>query len=214
LKTTIFKTKWGWIGLAATQRGVTSIVLPKPSRQAVECELKGRGVIHHARRGRNELRPYENQLPPGTGVSSHSILLAARTAIAEYLDGNVRSFDLPLDLNGHPPFRTKVWEVLRTIPYGRVRSYGWVAKKIGKPQAARAVGGACGANPVPLLVPCHRVVAGDGSLGGFSGGLQVKKRLLKLEGSITGKGASHGKGACSGRRRVVGCKGARGGRVR
>ena len=90
--------------------------------------------------------------------------------------------DLPLDLEDNTPFQVKVWQALRAIPYGRVRSYGWVARKIGKPRAARAVGAACGANPVPLLVPCHRVVAGDGSLGGFSGGLSNKRRLLKLEG--------------------------------
>ena len=90
--------------------------------------------------------------------------------------------DLPLDLEDNTPFQMKVWQALRAIPYGRVRSYGWVARKIGKPRAARAVGSACGANPVPLLVPCHRVVAGDGSLGGFSGGLLNKRRLLKLEG--------------------------------
>jgi methylated-DNA-[protein]-cysteine S-methyltransferase len=102
-----------------------------------------------------------------------------------YLGGKGRAFNLPLDLEGQPRFRMKVWEVLQKIPYGRVRSYGWVARKIGKPKAARAVGGACGANPVPLLVPCHRIVAGDGSLGGFSGGLGVKKRLLRLEGLIT-----------------------------
>ncbi|TLY19792.1 MAG: methylated-DNA--[protein]-cysteine S-methyltransferase [Nitrospirae bacterium] len=109
---------------------------------------------------------------------------AARTAIMAYLQGRARSFDVPLDLEGQPGFRVKVWKVLQSIPYGRVRSYGWVARKVGKPRAARAIGGACGANPVPLLVPCHRVIAGDGSLGGFSGGLSSKKRLLKLEGAI------------------------------
>ncbi len=150
----------------------------------MERDLKGRGVIHHARRGRNELRPYKNPSPISAGLSSHGILKAARAALEAYLNGKVRHVNLPLDLEGQPRFRRKVWAILQTIPYGRVRSYGWVARKIGKPQAARAVGGACGANPVPLLVPCHRVIAGDGSLGGFSGGLGVKKRLLKLEGAI------------------------------
>ena len=88
------------------------------------------------------------------------------------------------DFHGRTVFHQKVWETLRRIPYGRVRSYGWVARKVGKPQAARAVGAACGANPLPLVVPCHRVVAGDGSLGGFAGGLKLKKRLLVLEGVI------------------------------
>lgn len=179
--TTIFKAKWGWIGIAATGRGVCAIVLPKPTRRAVEREMNGRGVIYHTQDGRNKLRPYTEQSANGTGVSS-DLLRAARSALVAYLEGKARTFDLPLDLDGQPRFRVKVWEALQRIPYGRVRSYGWVARKIGKPQAARAVGAACGANPVPLLVPCHRVVAGDGSLGGFSGGLSNKKRLLKLEG--------------------------------
>ncbi|MDO8547154.1 MAG: methylated-DNA--[protein]-cysteine S-methyltransferase [Nitrospirales bacterium] len=181
MQTTIFKTKWGWIGLAVTPKGVAAVVLPKPTRRAVELELNGRGVIYHAQDGRNKLRPYTEQSANGTGVPSGH-LRTARAAIIAYLAGKARSFALPLDWGDHSPFQMKVWEVLRGIPYGRVRSYGWVARKIGKPRAARAVGSACGANPVPLLVPCHRIVAGDGSLGGFSGGLPNKKRLLKLEG--------------------------------
>jgi methylated-DNA-[protein]-cysteine S-methyltransferase len=162
---TIFKTKWGWVGVAASSRGVRTIVLPKQTRRAVERELS-------------------SVSSNGTGGSGTIHLKAARAALEAYLNGKVRHVNLPFDLEGQPRFRRKVWEILQTIPYGRVRSYGWVARKIGKPQAARAVGGACGANPVPLLVPCHRVIAGDGSLGGFSGGLGVKKRLLKLEGTI------------------------------
>ena len=166
----IFKTKWGWVGVAATGRGVRAIVLPKPTRRAVERELMSGELL--AGVGARRAVP----LP----AARHG--RAARTAIIAYLQGKARSFDLPLDLQGQPRFRLKVWEVLQRIPYGRVRSYGWVARKVGKPKAARAVGAACGANPVPLLVPCHRVIAGDGSLGGFSGSLGVKKRLLKLEG--------------------------------
>ncbi len=172
--TTVFKTHWGWIGLAATPKGVAAVVLPKPSRRAAEREMNGRGVIHHAQDGRNKLRPYK--------TPAHGIIQAAQSAIEAYLKGKSRSFNLPIDLDGQTPFQKKVWQMLQTIPYGRVRSYGWVARKIGKPRAARAVGAACGANPVPLLVPCHRVVAGDGSLGGFAGGLPNKRRLLKLEG--------------------------------
>ena len=183
--TTIFKTKWGWIGLAATPKGVAAVVLPKPSRHAAERELNGRGVIYHAQDGRNKLRPYAAQSANGTAVPA-DLLRAAKSSIVAYLAGKARSFALPLDWGDHSPFQMKVWEVLRGIPYGRVRSYGWVARKIGRPRAARAVGAACGANPVPLLVPCHRVVAGDGSLGGFSGGLPNKKRLLKLEGIRVG----------------------------
>jgi len=160
----IFRTKWGWVGVAATERGVRAIVLPKPTRRAAERGLRGASS-------------------DGAGRDAARHLKAAKDAITKYLEGRVREFDVPLDLDGQPRFCLKVWETLRRIPYGRVRSYGWVARRIGKPRAARAVGAACGANPVPLLVPCHRVVAGDGSLGGFSGGLPNKKRLLKLEGA-------------------------------
>ena len=91
-------------------------------------------------------------------------------------------FHCRLDLSSGTLFQQKVWRALQTIPRGETRSYAWVAKKIGKPKAARAVGAACGANPVPIIVPCHRVIAGDGSLGGFGGGPALKKRLLALEG--------------------------------
>jgi len=171
----IFKTKWGWVGVAATSRGVQAIVLPKSTRRAVERELTSGGLLAGVGARRAVPLPAETNMTARHGR-------AARTAIIAYLQGKARSFDLPLDLQGQPRFRLKVWEVLQRIPYGRVRSYGWVARKVGKPKAARAVGAACGANPVPLLVPCHRVIAGDGSLGGFSGGLGVKKRLLRLEG--------------------------------
>ena len=98
-----------------------------------------------------------------------------------YAAGRPVRFTIPLDLRAGTAFQQKVWRALQTIPYGETRSYAWVARKIGKPKATRAVGTACGANPVPIVVPCHRVVASDGSLGGFSGGLPLKRRLLALE---------------------------------
>jgi methylated-DNA-[protein]-cysteine S-methyltransferase len=177
MQTTIIKSRWGWIGLAATDRGVAAVVLPKRSRRAVERQLK------------RTVSETPSPVPsPANGAratfqdSAPLILAAARKAISTYLAGRPLTADLPLDLDRHPRFSRRVWEVLRTIPYGRVRAYGWVARKVGKPRAARAVGGACRTNPVPLFVPCHRIIAGDGSLGGFSGGLPVKKRLLRLEG--------------------------------
>lgn len=85
------------------------------------------------------------------------------------------------DIKG-TPFQRKVWAALKRIPYGEVRSYGDVAKMIGEPLAARAVGGACGKNPLPLFVPCHRVIASGGRIGGFGCGLQVKRRLMAIEG--------------------------------
>jgi len=90
----------------------------------------------------------------------------------------------PFDLSGGSKFRLRVWAELRRIPRGETRSYGEVAEEIGKRRAARAVGGACGANPLPVLIPCHRVLAANGSLGGYLGGLEWKRRLLAIEGVL------------------------------
>ncbi|MBI2890943.1 MAG: MGMT family protein [Nitrospirae bacterium] len=89
----------------------------------------------------------------------------------------------PADTRGMSPFQLGVLRAAQAIPYGEVRSYGWVAARIGRPRAARAVGRALATNPLPLVFPCHRVVASDGSLGGFSSGLAVKRKLLALEGA-------------------------------
>lgn len=90
----------------------------------------------------------------------------------------------PFDLSQGTKFRLRVWAELRRIPRGETRSYGQIADELGKRRAARAVGGACGANPIPVLIPCHRVLAANGGLGGFSGGLEWKRRLLALEGAL------------------------------
>ena len=107
-----------------------------------------------------------------------------RTSIAVQciLAGRAPRILPPLDLSSGTPFRQRVWNTLRRIACGRTRSYGEIARQIGQPQAVRAVGGACGANPIPLLVPCHRVLAANGRIGGFSGGLHWKRKLLAREG--------------------------------
>jgi O-6-methylguanine DNA methyltransferase len=104
---------------------------------------------------------------------------AAAVQVAEYLEGKRERFELPLDLRG-TPFQLRVWGELLRIPYGETRSYADVARAIGEPGAPRAVGAANGANPVALVVPCHRVVATHG-LGGYGGGLPLKRQLLALE---------------------------------
>jgi methylated-DNA-[protein]-cysteine S-methyltransferase len=106
---------------------------------------------------------------------------AAFAQLTEYFAGERRAFDLPLAPRG-TPFQQKVWRALCDIPFGTVRTYGDVARAIGQPLARRAVGQANGRNPLPIVIPCHRVVAGDGTIGGYSGGLHVKHRLLALEG--------------------------------
>jgi len=102
--------------------------------------------------------------------------------LQRYAAGKPVRWNIPIDLSSGTIFQRKVWRVLAKIPWGETRSYGWVAQKVGKPKASRAVGTACGANPVPVIIPCHRVIAGDGSLGGFGGGLPMKRRLLAVEG--------------------------------
>jgi methylated-DNA-[protein]-cysteine S-methyltransferase len=106
---------------------------------------------------------------------------AARAQLEEYFAGRRREFDLPLAPHG-TPFQHRVWEALRAIPFGAVRTYGDIARDIGQPLAMRAVGQANGKNPLPIVIPCHRVIAGDGTIGGYSSGLHIKHRLLALEG--------------------------------
>lgn len=106
---------------------------------------------------------------------------AAREQLVEYFAGERRSFDLPLARRGSTDFREAVWEELSRIPYGETRTYGKVAEAIGGTGNAQEVGGACAANPVLLVVPCHRVVGADGSLKGYAGGLPIKASLLSFE---------------------------------
>lgn len=119
-------------------------------------------------------------MPEGTDVG---VLARAVHEVLEYLDGRRRTFDVPVRMSG-TPFQEKVWEALCGIPYGETRSYGEIAKLVGSPKGSRAVGMACGRNPVMILVPCHRVVGSNGRLVGFGGGLPMKEYLLALEGRI------------------------------
>ena len=100
---------------------------------------------------------------------------------AESNDESMKKVRIDWDSIKGTAFQKSVWKAIATIPRGETRSYAWLAKKIGRPRAVRAVANACGANPLPVIIPCHRVIASDGSLGGFSGGLDLKKRLLALE---------------------------------
>jgi O-6-methylguanine DNA methyltransferase len=104
--------------------------------------------------------------------------------LAEYLEGKRRVFDLPLRLEGSD-FQKAVWEAVARIPYGQTASYGEIALIVGRPKASRAVGAANGANPIPIVIPCHRVIGSDGSLTGYGGGLALKSRFLALEGILT-----------------------------
>ena len=109
---------------------------------------------------------------------------ATSTALKSVLAGREPKNVPPLDLSGGTLFQQNVWRALQKISCGKTRSYGEIARQIGKPKAVRAVGGACGANPIPIFIPCHRVLAANGKPGGFSGGLNWKRKLLAREGIV------------------------------
>jgi methylated-DNA-[protein]-cysteine S-methyltransferase len=115
--------------------------------------------------------------------SDDAVLRTARRQLGEYFDGARREFDLPLAPRG-TSFQQQVWQSLRGIPYGETISYASLATRIGRQSAIRAVGAANGRNPLPIVVPCHRVIGADGSLTGFGGGLPTKQFLLQLEGAL------------------------------
>lgn len=160
----MFKSQWGWMGVAESERGLTAIVLPQPSKAAVAAAM-GVEVTR--------------------ACSSSVTLRAAQRQLVEYLGGTRTSFDLPVDVSRGTAFQRRVWKTLRAIPYGQLWSYRGLASRVGGVQYARAVGGAVGANPLPIVLPCHRVIAQDATIGGFSSGLPAKRRLLALEGSLS-----------------------------
>jgi O-6-methylguanine DNA methyltransferase len=152
------------MGVAESEQGLAAIVLPQRTKEAVAAGLGVREA--------------------SWGPSSSPGLRKARQQLAEYLAGTRTSFDLPLDLSHGTAFQRRVWKKLQAIPYGQLWSYRGLAARVGGVQYARAVGGAVGANPLPIVLPCHRVVAQDATIGGFSCGLPAKRRLLTLEGSL------------------------------
>jgi methylated-DNA-[protein]-cysteine S-methyltransferase len=132
---------------------------------------------------------FQNRFRPATPAESSLRAEAPfREAIAQleaYFAGALRRFDLPLAPEG-TPFQREVWSALTAIPYGETVSYGELARRLGRPAASRAVGAANGQNPIPIVIPCHRVIGADGSLTGFGGGLAIKRRLLDLEAGVSG----------------------------
>ena len=121
----------------------------------------------------------------GQREDSHPLLVETGKQLAAYFAGLLREFDLPLEMQG-TDFQMRVWSRLRQIPYGETRSYGDLARALGTPAAVRAVGAANGANPIAIVVPCHRVIGSNGTLTGYGGGIPLKKRLLELERGAAG----------------------------
>ena len=131
---------------------------------------------------------WENNDPRDYGLDvigedpKHPVLVETERQLREYFAGKRKSFDLTLEFAG-TEFQKEVWQALLTIPFGETRSYGQIAKQIGRPKAVRAVGAANGRNPISIIAPCHRVIGSSGDLTGFGGGLKAKAYLLRLEGS-------------------------------
>ena len=138
-------------------------------------------TLEASERGLNSIRfPHRSKSMTGRPIKNDVVKLAKRELTA-YLAGQLKEFSVPLDWHG-TAFQESVWLALTAIPYGEVVSYGDIARAIGRPESARPTGGAVGRNPLPILVPCHRVIGTDHTLTGFTGGLNIKVALLELEG--------------------------------
>ena len=175
---------WGPIGLATTERGVVALDI-----LSLDGGFRGRV----AQRLGGPVADLEEPAAAAALPGAARHLAAAKRALAAWFTGDAAAFDaIPLDLDDRPSWDRRVLAVVRTIPPGATASYGEVARMVGSPGAARAVGGAVGRNPVGLVIPCHRVIAADGSLGGYGGGawgerevmLGIKRQLLAREGVL------------------------------
>ncbi len=166
------ETPAGRIWLAADEHGLRRVEFPPhPGRSSPPPPLAATAA--------------ESSAGASNPAAARRILAAACDQLGEYFAGRRTDFDLPLAPHG-TAFQLRVWAELRSIPYGQTVSYGELARRVGRPRAARAVGAANGANPIPIIVPCHRVIGADGSLTGFGGGLAIKARLLALESGQRG----------------------------
>jgi O6-methylguanine-DNA--protein-cysteine methyltransferase len=138
MKKTVFSTPLGWAGAGIVEKGICRIVLPRGSRKTVKGELAS---------------VKREMLKAAASRSVDRAIIKTVKRLQQYFSGRRVSFDLPLDLSYYTPFQRAVWKAAAAIPYGETRSYAWIAKRIGRPKAARAVGQALGANPVPILIP-------------------------------------------------------------
>jgi len=165
MRYTIFDTAWGTFGFVASGKRLVATFLPQPER-----------VIRRAVAARCP-----------DAVETPDLLPRFRRHVIDYYKGKPTIFKAEVDLTDVPPFRQAVLRACRRIPYGKTATYADLARTVGKPGAARAVGGAMAHNPLPLVIPCHRVLRTDGSLGGFSSprGVKEKKRLLRLENALS-----------------------------
>ena len=156
-----FKSPVGEILATRTEKGLNLIAFPKSRWHSFLAALRKEEGL--------------------TLKKDEKTFLSLKKDLKSYFSGKKVSFRQPLDLSGGTPFQKRVWKAMQKIPPGQTKSYGWLARQAGGRNKARAAGAACGANPIPIVVPCHRVVRSDGSLGGYGGGLGVKRKLLSIE---------------------------------
>jgi O-6-methylguanine DNA methyltransferase len=168
LYTADFESVIGTLRVASSEQGLAYVELPRAN---------GRGMLGWHQRHGAGARLEEGYEPNRPHIAQ----------LVDFLAGKRESFDLPLDLRC-TPFQSAVYEELLRIPYGETRSYAEVAVSLGRPTALRAVGAAAGANPIPIVIPCHRVIASGGKLQGYAGGLHTKAKLLAMERSGRGNG--------------------------
>lgn len=153
------RTSWGWIGVLASSRGIQKLTLPRESRSLA---LSALGDVSRAAHETDGFKQLEKTLQA-------------------YFNGELVVFDQETDLEAYTPFMQKVWEAAREIGYGKTSSYREIAARAGSPEAFRAAGTALKRNPVPVIIPCHRIIASNGSIGGFAGGIVLKQKMLQLE---------------------------------
>lgn len=166
LKYITFNTNMGWIGVLGSAKGLLRTTLPQRSAQEAH-QLLGDSINYATWSPRR----FEGLME----------------CLRAYFGGRKTTFPDRLDLSGATSFQREVWEITRLIPYGETRSYTWVAEQIKRPGAVRAVGQALARNPLPVIIPCHRVLNIDGKLGGYTGGVEMKRQLLFLEASASGR---------------------------
>ena len=160
--TTPYKSPFGILEIEASDEGISAIRWPSTP---------------------DDKEPDPRFTTRSSGRPESPLLETAKTQLDEYFQGARNNFELPLSLTG-TPFQRLVWDALKAIPYGATRSYGAIANAIDRPRAVRAVGRAIGSNPIPLIIPCHRVIGAGGKLTGFSGGLDRKRWLLNREDAV------------------------------
>lgn len=162
LRYATFNTGPGWMAVLSSSKGLVRVILPCTSAQKARI-LLGNSISN--------------------AVQAPHLFKDLIERFRAYFRGHKVVFADELDLSGATSFQCRVWKATGLIPYGETRSYMWVAEQIGKPGAVRAVGQALSRNPLPVIIPCHRVLSSDGRLGGFTGGLETKRYLLSLEAS-------------------------------